>query len=66
MGDARKKSIPSPFAGPVPERDATFLAPQLVAQASFTECTSDGRLRHPVYLGLRDDKEAGAVHREAL
>ena len=30
----------------------------LVAQVKFTEWTSDGQLRQPVFLGLRTDKEA--------
>jgi bifunctional non-homologous end joining protein LigD len=47
----------SPFSQVVRERDATFLAPRLVAQLSFTEWTKKGKLRHPVYLGLRDDKK---------
>jgi bifunctional non-homologous end joining protein LigD len=34
----------------------TFLSPKLIAQISYTERTKDGKLRHPVYLGLRDDK----------
>jgi bifunctional non-homologous end joining protein LigD len=38
-------------------RDATFLSPKLVAQISYTEWTKDGKLRHPVFLGLRDDKD---------
>ena len=38
--------------------------PELVAQIKFTEWTADGKLRHPVYLGLRDDKKAGTVTRE--
>ncbi len=38
-------------------RHATFLSPKLVAQVSYTEWTKDGRLRHPVFLGLRDDKD---------
>jgi bifunctional non-homologous end joining protein LigD len=46
-----------PFASVVRERDATFLSPKLVAQLTFTEWTKDGKLRHPVYLGLRDDKK---------
>jgi bifunctional non-homologous end joining protein LigD len=37
--------------------NATFLSPKLVAQISYTELTKDGKLRHSVYLGLRDDKE---------
>ena len=35
----------------------TFLSPKLVAQISYTELTKDGKLRHPVFLGLRDDKD---------
>ncbi len=38
--------------------------PELVAQVRFTEWTADGKLRHPVYLGLRDDKKASDVRRE--
>ena len=57
----------SPFDGPVsrtPE-PAHWVKPVLVAQVRFTEWTTDGKLRHPVYLGLRDDKLPVAVHREA-
>ncbi len=35
-----------------------WATPKLVAQVRYTEVTDDGRLRHPVYLGLRDDKTA--------
>ncbi len=35
-----------------------WVRPELVAQIKFTEWTADGKLRHPVYLGLRDDKKA--------
>jgi len=41
-----------------------WVRPQLVAQIKFTEWTADAKLRHPVYLGLRDDKKAADVHRE--
>ncbi len=41
-----------------------WVKPELVAQVKFTEWTTDGRLRHPVYLGLRDDKKAKDVTRE--
>jgi bifunctional non-homologous end joining protein LigD len=54
----------SPFASVVRERGATFLDPKLVAQLSFTEWTKDGKLRHPVYLGLRDDKKPKDVTRK--
>jgi bifunctional non-homologous end joining protein LigD len=55
----------SPFdAGDPPARDATWVAPELVAQVAFAEWTRDGRLRHPRYLGLRDDKSPREVVRE--
>jgi bifunctional non-homologous end joining protein LigD len=41
-----------------------WVKPTLVAQVRFTEWTADGSLRHPVYLGLRDDKNADDVKRE--
>ncbi len=43
---------------------ARWAEPKLVAQIEFTEWTEDGRLRHPRYLGLRDDKPAREVVRE--
>lgn len=46
------------FADPPREKAVTWLAPRLVAQVAFTEWTEDRRLRHPVFLGLRDDKSA--------
>ena len=45
-----------PFENPPRERGATWLAPRLVAQIAFQEWTADGKLRQPVFLGLRDDK----------
>jgi bifunctional non-homologous end joining protein LigD len=41
-----------------------WVQPKLVAQVKFTEWTADGKLRHPVYLGLRDDKKPADVVRE--
>jgi bifunctional non-homologous end joining protein LigD len=41
-----------------------WVRPELVAQIKFTEWTADGKLRHPVYLGLRDDKKPTDVRRE--
>lgn len=46
-------------------RGVTWVKPELVAQVRFTEWTDDGRLRHPVFLGLRTDKAAQEVVREA-
>jgi DNA ligase D-like protein (predicted ligase) len=61
---ARRRETP-PFADPPRERTATWVAPELVAQIGFTEWTRHGRLRHPRFLGLRDDKPARDVVREA-
>jgi bifunctional non-homologous end joining protein LigD len=48
---------------PVP-RGAHWTRPELVAQIGFAEWTTDGRLRQPRFLGLRDDKRPGEVIRE--
>jgi bifunctional non-homologous end joining protein LigD len=58
---ARLARRESPFAERVRERGLTWVEPVLVAQVGFTERTGDGRLRHPVFLGLRDDKPAREV-----
>jgi bifunctional non-homologous end joining protein LigD len=42
----------------------TWLIPKLVGEVKFTEWTSEGEMRHPVFLGLRSDKAAGDVVRE--
>ena len=47
----------SPLVDPPRERGLTFVQPKLVAQIVFQEWTADGKLRQPVYLGLRDDKK---------
>lgn len=58
----------SPFSTPVPSRysrGATWIAPVLVGEVTFGEWTKDGRLRHPSWRGLREDKEAAEVVRES-
>ncbi len=42
-------------------RGAAWVRPELVCEVAFTEFTPDGHLRHPSYLGLREDKAAGEV-----
>ena len=58
----------SPFAGPVPASGlggaAVFAAPELVAEISYAEMTPGGLLRHPVYHGLRINKDARDVFLE--
>jgi bifunctional non-homologous end joining protein LigD len=56
-----------PFSPPPPRtiaRDAHWVRPELVAEVSFGSWTNDGMLRHPVYVGLRTDKEPTDVVRE--
>ncbi len=42
----------------------TWLDPKLVAEIQFTEWTSAGHLRHPSFIGLRNDKTARLIVRE--
>jgi DNA ligase D-like protein (predicted ligase) len=60
---ARESSPFEPEKG-IP-RAAAWVEPELVAQIAFMEWTPDGRLRHPSFLGLRFDKPAREVVREA-
>ncbi len=55
----------SPFADKErPEKGEHFVTPVLVCEVIFTEWTPEGKLRHPRYLGLRDDKPAREVVKE--
>jgi bifunctional non-homologous end joining protein LigD len=45
-------------------RGAHFIEPKLVAEIAYTEFTTDGILRHPSFIGLREDKPASQVVRE--
>jgi bifunctional non-homologous end joining protein LigD len=56
----------SPFeAGDLPRgRGVHWTRPRLVAQIGFSEWTTDGRLRHPRFQGLRRDKSPAEVIRE--
>lgn len=60
-----KDVIAKPVAADAPRvRVATWVKPRFVAQISFTEWTEDNKLRHPSFLGLRDDKKPEEVVRE--
>ena len=54
----------SPFGDEVRGRTTTWVDPELVVQIGFSEWTRDGRLRHPRFLGVREDKDAREVVRE--
>jgi bifunctional non-homologous end joining protein LigD len=56
-----------PFAArPRTNERPHWTRPDVVVSVAFSEWTDDGRLRHPRYLGLRDDVSSRAVRREAL
>ncbi|HTG45163.1 MAG TPA: non-homologous end-joining DNA ligase [Verrucomicrobiae bacterium] len=61
---ASRKSKWGEGLGTAEMKRCTWLRPELLCQVRFTEWTSDGGLRHPVFLGLRDDKSAVDVVRE--
>ncbi len=63
MGLLKRIETPTcPFATKPKVKDtAHWVKPILVAQIRYTEMTDEGRLRHPAYLGLRDDKPAQQV-----
>jgi bifunctional non-homologous end joining protein LigD len=57
----------SPLDVPVPAEDARtahWVDPVHVVEVEYTSWTSDGRLRHPSYKGLRDDLNVEDVVRE--
>jgi bifunctional non-homologous end joining protein LigD len=59
---AKRASVSSPFSTPVVSNEKPYwLRPDLVCQVKFIEWTDEGLLRQPVYLGLRDDKNAREV-----
>jgi len=52
------KTKNSPFVdAPKTNEPVQWLKPKLVAEVKFSEWTADRRLRHPVFIGLRDDKK---------
>ncbi len=62
---ARLERPQPPFGyGELPAAAVHWIEPKLVAQVGFTEWTTAGQLRHPTYLGLREDKDPAEVVRE--
>jgi len=55
-----------PFAiVPATNEKATWVKPELVARVRFSGWTQEGRLRHPVFMGLRDDQKAEECRKDA-
>jgi bifunctional non-homologous end joining protein LigD len=70
LRDLKKRLTPleqttCPFATrPIGVGRPHWVKPELVAEVTFSEWTADGRMRHPSFQGLREDKPATAVVRE--
>ncbi len=56
--------VETPKMPRVRRSDVVWVEPRLVAEVAFAEWTHEGRLRAPVYLGLREDKPASEVRKE--
>jgi bifunctional non-homologous end joining protein LigD len=62
--DALRRPTP-PCVGAVPQtRGNVWAEPRLVGEVSFTEVTGAGALRHPTWIGLREDKEPSECVRD--
>ena len=70
LGDMARRLKPlerksSPFSTQVRTNEkAHWVRPEIVVEVKFNEWTADGRLRIPIFLGVRDDKDAREVTRE--
>jgi bifunctional non-homologous end joining protein LigD len=63
---ARIERKTSPFEHPPRTKErAHWTRPEVVVEVKFNEWTADGKLRQPIFLGVRDDKPAREVGREA-
>ncbi len=63
LAKAMTTTAKMPFNAVPPQiaKDAVWVRPELVAEVAFPEFTAEGHIRHGSFLGLRDDKQAGAV-----
>ncbi|HEY5858262.1 MAG TPA: ATP-dependent DNA ligase [Aldersonia sp.] len=67
MLDPLRRDV-SPFADEVPaaeRKEAVWVEPRYVGEVRFMDWTGPGRLRHPAWRGLREDKKPGEVRRES-
>jgi DNA ligase D-like protein (predicted ligase) len=58
------KTIKNPTIDIIKEKSAYFIKPKYIAEISFTQWTSDNKLRHPSFIGLRYDKKLKEVIKE--
>lgn len=59
-----ERKTPAFALSPKTKERAHWVTPKLVAEVSFAEWTQDGRMRQPVFIALRDDKDAREIVRE--
>ena len=64
MDGLERETPPFDPGGPLPETGVHWITPELVGEVGFTEWTDAGRLRHPRFIGLREDKDPDDVVRE--
>ncbi|MBA2684473.1 MAG: DNA ligase D [Gemmatimonadaceae bacterium] len=63
LAPSERKS--SPFEEtPRPREPVHWVTPKVVVEVKFNEWTTDGKLRQPIYVGTRDDKDPRTVKRE--
>lgn len=61
------RSDKNPFTTTPPKsKEATWVKPHLLAEIEFSEWTDEGRLRHPSFKGLREDKNSSSVGKETM
>jgi ATP-dependent DNA ligase len=59
-----ERSTPAVKGIGLPRKNVHWVEPKLVAQVAFSEWTDDNKLRHPTFLGLREDKDPREVIQE--
>ncbi|MGD9388584.1 MAG: non-homologous end-joining DNA ligase [Gammaproteobacteria bacterium] len=64
LSSLERKSCPFASEPTGAKQGVHWVTPKLVGEIAFTEWTSDNRLRHPRFLGMRRDKPASKVVRE--
>lgn len=63
----QRERADSPFViEPKPNAPVHWVTPELVCEMNFSEWTADGFMRHPVFVGLREDKKPTSVRRERV
>ena len=61
---ARAAAPLAPVPPPSPGRVATWVEPEVVVEVAYSHWADDGRLRHPVFMGIRNDKHPREVVRD--